>query len=60
MSGKRNVSVCRGHDLANALYSASNLLGALLVCDEHRGEVLEFVHILQGLTITQDSAAHQG
>ncbi len=22
MSGKRNVSVCRGHELANALYDA--------------------------------------
>ncbi len=27
MSGKRNVSVCRGHELANALY---NLVGTVL------------------------------
>ncbi len=24
MSGKRNVSVCRGHELANALYRAAS------------------------------------
>ncbi len=34
---------------------ASYLLGALAVCDEHRAELLEFVNILQGLTIKQDS-----
>ncbi len=32
-------------------------LGALAVCDGHQVEVLEFVHILQGLTIKQDSLA---
>ncbi len=26
MSGKRNVSVCRGHDLANALYTANHIV----------------------------------
>ncbi len=26
MSGKRNVSVCRGHELANALYSDNEFL----------------------------------
>ncbi len=26
MSGKRNVSVCRGHELANALYFAFNYI----------------------------------
>ncbi len=36
---------------------ASHLLGALVVCDEQRAEVLEFVNILQGLTIKQDSLA---
>ncbi len=36
---------------------ASYLFGALAVCDEHRAEVLEFVHILQGLTLKQDSLA---
>ncbi len=25
MSGKRNVSVCSGHELANALYNHTNL-----------------------------------
>ncbi len=25
MSGKRNVSVCRGHELANALYRSENI-----------------------------------
>ncbi len=41
---------------------ASYLLGALAVCNEQRAEVLEFVNILQGLTIKQDIsiAAHQG
>ncbi len=33
---------------------ASDPLGALVVCDEHQDEVLEFVSILQGLTITQN------
>ncbi len=36
---------------------ASDLLGALAVCDEHRAEIPEFVHIIQGLTIKQDSLA---
>ncbi len=34
---------------------ASYLLGVLVVCDEHRAKILEFVLILQGLTIKQDS-----
>ncbi len=33
---------------------ASDLLGALVVCDEHRAEVLEFARIHQGLIIKQD------
>ncbi len=37
--------------------SASDLLGALAVCDEHRAEVLEFVDLPLGLTIKQDSLA---
>ncbi len=32
---------------------ASDLLVALVVCEEHRAEVLESVHILQGPTIKQ-------
>ncbi len=36
---------------------ASDLLGALAACDEHLAEVLEFVNILQGLTIKQDILA---
>ncbi len=36
---------------------ASDLLGALTVCNEHQAEVLEFVHTLKGLTIKQDSLA---
>ncbi len=36
---------------------ASGLLGALAVCDKYQAEVLEFVNILQGLTIKQDSLA---
>ncbi len=36
---------------------ASDLLGTLDVCEEHRAEVLEFFHITQGLTIKQDSLA---
>ncbi len=39
------------------MYPASNLLGALAVCNEYQGEELEFAHILQGLTIKQDSLA---
>ncbi len=39
------------------LISASDLLGALGVCDEHRFEVLEFINILQGLIIKQDNLA---
>ncbi len=33
---------------------ASDLLGALVVFDEHQAEVLEFVNIHQGLTIKED------
>ncbi len=33
---------------------ASDLLGVLAVCHEHRIEVLEFVNILQWLTMKQD------
>ncbi len=36
---------------------ASDLLGALAVWDDHQAEVLEFVHILQGLTFKKDSLA---
>ncbi len=28
MRGKRNVSVCRGHEFANALYISSHILGS--------------------------------
>ncbi len=37
--------------------SASDFLGALAVCDEHRAGVLEFVNILQELTIKPDGLA---
>ncbi len=36
---------------------ASDLLGALAVCDKHRDEVLEFVNIFQGLIIRQNGLA---
>ncbi len=35
----------------------SNLVGAQAVCDKHRAKVLEFVNILQRLTIKQDALA---
>ncbi len=31
MSGKRNVSVCRGHELANALYMENKRLDLIMV-----------------------------
>ncbi len=37
--------------------SASYFLDALAVYDEHRAEVLEFVNIVQGLTIKQNGLA---
>ncbi len=41
----------------NKIKTASDLFGVLVVCDEHRAEVLEFANILQGLTIKQDGLA---
>ncbi len=37
------------------IYPAYDVPNALAVCDDHRAEVLQFFHILQGLTIKQDS-----
>ncbi len=39
------------------VYPASDLLGALAVCDGHLAEVFESFQILQGLTIKKDSLA---
>ncbi len=36
---------------------ASDLLGALAVCDEHRAEVVELVNTLQRLSIKHDGLA---
>ncbi len=41
MSGKRNVSVCRGHELANALYVAARLLSAHM---SYRNNQKKFSH----------------
>ncbi len=37
--------------------TVSDIFSALAICDEHRSEVLEFVKILQGLTIKQEGLA---
>ncbi len=42
MSGKRNVSVCRGHELANALYLATFIKKSL----NSGGTVSEGMHIM--------------
>ncbi len=36
---------------------ASDLFGALAVCDDNRAEVFEFVNILQWLALKQDGLA---
>ncbi len=42
MSGKRNVSVCRGHELANALYIAQTNIQWLTVCCPRHCGLIKF------------------
>ncbi len=50
-------AVIKDRIAGEGMRNEEDLLGAVAVCDEHRANVLEFFHILQGLTIKQDNLA---
>ncbi len=55
MSGKRNVSVCRGHELANALYMPAVLKSSL-------GAIVDFLGVarIETSEISKSHIFHAG
>ncbi len=72
MSGKRNVSVCRGHELANALYVPFNFScncanaalsgrvpGLFYLCRTHQGHLEFCENFLEHKNLILQSKTHK-